>query len=454
MRILIINTNRERSPHTVIPLGACFAASVAASAGHETSFLDLTFESNPLAAIKGKIREFRPDVIGLSIRNLDNCDSLNPYSYLPEIKTYCQTCSELSDAPIVIGGPAVSCHPDGVTKYLGADYAVSGDAEDSFIDILNKIDSNGNYQQRDKTSASPERWLNLKNYARYDATMPIQTKRGCLFNCSYCVYPTIEGAGIRLRDPLDVAGDVERAAKLGFRSAEFVDSVFNVPKEHAIACCEQIARQNDRPLLQVLELNPVGCDRDLIDSMNEAGFNAVGCTAESGSESMLKNLNKGFDIDVLHRSAIELKRLNAHKMWIFMLGGPGETEATVRETASFMKDYLTNRDIVYIGFGIRIMKGTKIQEIAISEGCIAEDDDLLFPKFYFSPHVTPSRAMSIIENSGFPWENVVTISDGNRSMIPFAQRMLRIAGISPPYWRFTPLWNRMRQPLKCMRPRC
>ncbi|HOM73380.1 MAG TPA: cobalamin-dependent protein, partial [Armatimonadota bacterium] len=78
MKVLIINTNRQRSPHTLIPLGACLVAASARSAGHQVRFLDLTFHRHPEYVVSSAVKELSPDVTGLSVRNLDNCEMTNP----------------------------------------------------------------------------------------------------------------------------------------------------------------------------------------------------------------------------------------------------------------------------------------------------------------------------------------------------------------------------------------
>jgi len=90
--------------------------------------------------------------------------------------------------------------------------------------------------------------------------------------------------------------------------------------------------------------------------MNAAGFTAVGITVESGSDTMLDSLNKGFMTEDIWRARGNLSRLNARKMWIFMLGGPGETEKTVRETAAFIES-LPHSDLVMVTHGIRVLPG-------------------------------------------------------------------------------------------------
>jgi anaerobic magnesium-protoporphyrin IX monomethyl ester cyclase len=84
MRILFISINHLRLLLAPLPLGL---ASVVASLGPEHSFrvLDFMFAADPEEQLRREIAEFRPEIIGLSIRNIDNQDSTNPVSYVAEV---------------------------------------------------------------------------------------------------------------------------------------------------------------------------------------------------------------------------------------------------------------------------------------------------------------------------------------------------------------------------------
>jgi anaerobic magnesium-protoporphyrin IX monomethyl ester cyclase len=471
MRIQIINTNRERSPQTLIPLGACCVASAAELAGHEVHFTDLCFSRRPVPDTQSAVRAIGPDVIGLSIRNLDNCDYAAPRSYLPEIELIVDACRKNSGAEIVLGGAAVSEAPAQVARRLGCRLAVAGEGELSFPSLLESIQRGDDphdvpgVASADQSAAvhpvraadlaslpdpQPARWLDLRRYAAYDASLPVQTKRGCALSCSYCCYPLLEGHAWRLRDPQWVSEQVSTARKIGLRGAEFIDSVFGLPQGHAIACCEAVTRTvgSGSPLpLTTLEFNPLASSPELVDAMNAAGFSAVGITAESGSDTMLSSLGKGFTTDDLSRARDKLRGLRAKKMWIFMLGGPGETEKTVRETVDFIES-LPHSDLVLVTHGIRILPQTALRQELVDEGYIDADDDLVEPTFYYSPHIAPERASQILAESSFPQSNMVTLTDCGHPLAPALQRLATAFGMQPPYWRGLPAINRARRLLR------
>ncbi|HBE01984.1 MAG TPA: hypothetical protein DC049_05845, partial [Spirochaetia bacterium] len=102
-------------------------------------------------------------------------------------------------------------------------------------------------------------------------------------------------------------------------------------------------------------------------------------------------MKKNFNLAQLENTAKLLKIHNMPTMWFFIFGGPGETEKTIDETLGFAADYIEPLDMGHFTEGIRIYPGTHIREIAIHEGLIPADADLLEPVFYFSSGI--SRAV-------------------------------------------------------------
>jgi radical SAM superfamily enzyme YgiQ (UPF0313 family) len=353
-------------------------------------------------------------------------------------------------------------------RYLDADYAVIGEGERAFVALLRALERGtdpagipGVLRARAEGTAAPtcapweeqlqrlpevdfSRWLALPRYQAYDAAYPLQTKRGCQFHCNYCRYPYLEGHQWRLRDPAWVAEEVVRASLSGLRVVEFVDSVFGLPSAHIIACCEAVSRLPHSYALTAMELNPTACVPELMHAMNAAHFTSVAITAESGSDTMLAQMQKGFTRHDLYQAAHTLKTLQAQTMWIFMIGAPGECIETVQETAQFIAT-LPPTDFVYVTFGVRVLPGTALQRMLIETGELAADDDLLWPTFYHSPHIDPVHARAILTSSGFPALRFVTLHDSIHRLLPTAQRVMARLGMQPPYWRHLPWLNRARR---------
>src|SRR3954464_1251985 len=85
-RVLLVSTNRERQPYPVVPNGLACIASALDAAGHDVSFLDLCFASDPIATARKAAKAFNPEIIGVSVRNIDNSDAIALRHYTPEAR--------------------------------------------------------------------------------------------------------------------------------------------------------------------------------------------------------------------------------------------------------------------------------------------------------------------------------------------------------------------------------
>ena len=101
MKILLISANRERSPYPVFPIGLAYLAVPLEAAGHELFALDLCFESEPEAAVKTALDSFLPELVLLSLRNIDNVTWPICRSYLEGVKGIVAQCAGY--APVGLG---------------------------------------------------------------------------------------------------------------------------------------------------------------------------------------------------------------------------------------------------------------------------------------------------------------------------------------------------------------
>jgi radical SAM superfamily enzyme YgiQ (UPF0313 family) len=111
-----------------------------------------------------------------------------------------------------------------------------------------------------------------------------------------------------------------------------------------------------------------------------AGCREVSLGFESGSDEILKRFNKQFNTSDIRSTSAMLKRYGIAQLGFLMLGGPGETRQTVMQSLDFMDSL--NPEAMKITTGIRIYPDTLLADIAIKEGIIDPDDNLLMPKFY------------------------------------------------------------------------
>jgi radical SAM superfamily enzyme YgiQ (UPF0313 family) len=292
------------------------------------------------------------------------------------------------------------------------------------------------------TSARSEafRYIDLKKYSARGGPYPIQSKRGCALKCSYCVYNNIEGHAYRLRNAVEVVDEIEEALENGARSADFVDSTFNLPLSHSRAICEELASRALPIELSTMGLNPAGVTSELVQAMKRAGFKSVMCTPESASETTLASLNKGFKKHALERAARALREAEIPTYWFFMLGAPGETIETVRETLAFCEEHVPKTDMVLFSTGIRVYSGTPLEKTCKEMGWFAEDDPLFLPSWFLSPGLDLNELYSTLVRATESHPNWMTNAETilSPSRAAMMKRAFRMLGWKGPFWRHLP----------------
>lgn len=406
MRVLLVSANTERIKMPTLPLGLALVAAAVRQAGHEVSFLDLLGETEPDATLQSVIRTFSPEAIGISVRNVDDQDMATRQFLLEPVKDVVSTCRALTECPIVLGGAGYSMFPDAALAYLDADFGIHGEGERAFPALLEAL-----HQGRDlsgitglhvagrglQTTRCFEPELDRLPFPledlwssadRDDAQLwvPVQTRRGCPHECSYCSTAAIEGRSVRFRSPQLVVEHVAQVASAGFRRLYFVDNTFNLPPSYAMKLCRAISSVRLDIEWRCI-LYPHNVPEELVTSMAAAGCVEVSLGFESGSKQVLRAMNKRFDPEEVREISDRLAAGGIRRMGFLLLGGPGETKQTVRESLDFADSL--HLEMLNTTIGIRIYPGTPLARTAVDDGMIASDDDLLLPRYYLQRELAP-----------------------------------------------------------------
>ena len=382
MRILLISANREPFPESVFPVGLMYVAHGLQMAGAQVLTFDMRHQT-AISSLQKVLLEFRPDHIGISLRNVDNASYPAVRFYLPSYQALMQSVRTLCEAPIILGGSAFSLFPEEITKHLGADGGVQGEGEKAA----------GLFQNHSGGQIVSMGLLNIDEVAfpknikeifpgfhRYE-TIGLQSARGCPNHCIYCTYPSLEGRQHRARSPESVVGEITMFYKdFGIREFFIVDSLFNADEGHMVQVLEDIARMS-LPIVFSCYLQPKVSDLGIFSLLREAGCIAIDFGTDSGSPAMLSRLRKPFtgdDIEKVSRACREARIDFCHSL---IFGGPGETHKTISETVSLM-DEISPKAVIAMT-GVRIYPGTEMSRIAVAEGVCEAGQSLLEPKFYF-----------------------------------------------------------------------
>jgi radical SAM superfamily enzyme YgiQ (UPF0313 family) len=401
LRVLLISPNILTAPYPVYPIGLDYVAG-ALEGRHDIRILDLNQEAGP-AVLQRAIDGFKPDIIGFSIRNVDNTDASNSQSFIAGYKSVVDGIRKYSDAPLVLGGSGFTIFPEALMKALNADYGIQGDGE-SMARLADALENHGDPAAipgvmvkgfhapcpPDLPDRTVRRRFNRDDshvdyYLKRGGMLNIQTKRGCPFRCVYCTYPHIDGGRLRLSDPADVADTAVALQEAGAKYLFVTDSTFNCSVSHSLAVAKAFIRAG-LAIPWGAFFAPLDVPHDYYRIMADAGLAHVEFGTESLSDAVLAAYGKPFrktDVFRAHRMALDA---GVHVAHYLMPGGPGEDEATLSETLA-AADKL-EKTVLFFFCGVRIYPHTALYDLALREGQISPGQDLLTPVFYQSGKLT------------------------------------------------------------------
>jgi radical SAM superfamily enzyme YgiQ (UPF0313 family) len=456
MKLLLISPNIEFLPDPIFPLGLAYIAAVLKRQGIDHHILDLCFVTDVEAELSAEIAAYQPDLIGLSLRNLDNVSYPKYTSYLPFYRDVMGIIRRHTDSRIILGGSAFSLMPNDIFTYLDADYGIVGEGERAIIELIERIEAAhkqgkrlekcivrdqdvGIIQKLDEHPVPDRSRLDNAAYLEFGGMGNIQTKRGCPFNCIYCTYPIIEGRNVRLRSPKRICDEIESLVELGINNVFIVDNEFNFPVEHAQFVCHEIIRRKLK-IKWSGYANPKFIQPRLVELMRDSGCSGIEFGSDAADPSMLKQMGKAFTLEEMHRASEICHGLELSFCHSLLIGGPGETMQTVQRTFDAILGMSPTAVVCMVG--IRIFPGTRLFEIARKEGSIQKDQNLLEPSFYLSPAIKDT-ILPFVET--FSKEHPTWIFPGmeiniNRTL----QKKIRRLGAKGPLWEYMKMGQRFK----------
>lgn len=456
MRVLLVSANRERIPDPIFPLGLAYVAAATRRAGHTISVTDLCFGRRPLDDLRQHVREFQPDVVGLSIRNVDNAAYPLTVDYLDRHREVVDNVRAVTRAPAVLGGSAFSILPVPYMQALDGDWGIAGEGEQAFVQLLDALGrgadpsglpgivSRAGGDTHTSTMVPVQRpvdWAtglrparNLFEYARYvrrGGMGNVQTKRGCVFKCSYCTYPLLEGNRFRAREAGDVVDEIEALmTDYGQHPVFFVDSILNFPQDHVENLCEEILRRRLR-LRWSCYATPVKLGREQAELMARAGCDGLELGSDAAEDGQLDRLGKSFDAETVARANAHCLEAGLRVCHTVIFGAPGETEASVRASCEALRAMRPTAVVAMTG--VRLYPGTPLTLQLTAEGRIRPGEVGLQPFFYVEPAVRDFLP-AYLQQQALDAGNWV-LPGLSPPLLPASQRVLRALGISGPLWR-------------------
>lgn len=446
MRVLLISANRLKAPYPVYPLGLDYVAE-ALRPLHTVRVLDLN-PNGASEAVRDAIEAFQPEVIGLALRNVDNTDGLAPRSFLAPYQALVQTIRESSPAPIVLGGSGFTIFPAAMLNQLQADYGILGEGE-RLVGLLEALGKGCSPQGlpgvvvpgEEPVTPPPLAEVGVRGdaplgsatdfYLRRGGMLNLQTKRGCPFRCIYCTYPHIEGRRMRRIPPQVVARSALALQAAGARYLFLTDSAFNADFVHSLEVGEAF-RKAGLTIPWGGFFAPTRPPEGYFARLAQAGLTHVEFGTEALSDPVLQAYRKPFTVEEVFAAHRDALAAGLHVAHYLLLGGPGESPATLEETLANVDKM--KRCVVFFFCGMRIYPHTALYRLALETGQVTPGQDLLAPAYFRSPALTEDHIADRLRSAAAGRDNWL-LGDGGEEVEKILTR-LHGRGMTGPMWEF------------------
>ena len=373
--------------------------------GHELLGFDPNMVPEGIAALPGICDEFKPNVVGVSFRNFDTAQSYNNISFLPLLEMLIKEILKSCPGTIlVVGGTGFSLFPEPIMEkcrdidvgfFLESDQtfpeflddpAKVGSLQGVYHRVNGEVTFNGRCERPDMgTLQIPDFDLfALEPYARQSLyAIGLEGKRGCDKNCITCIYPYFTGRQVLEKEPERALAEAEILASKGIRKFYWVDSVFNHPRGHAERICEAFIKAA-LPMTWGGYFSEDGFDKEMRDMAYEAGCRQFVFSPDGISKRAVKLYGRPATLENQNRAYFLVREKKEAEIHVaFLIGSPKEGIRDLFEFAGRLFYLVFKLKIWNISASFtRIYPHTGIWKIAIKEGLIAEEQDLLDPVYY------------------------------------------------------------------------
>lgn len=341
------------------PLGAGYIAAYLESRGLSAAILDNSIELLDGPAFQERVASFSPLAVGFTVCTSSHNTALHLAALVkktdPSIK-------------VVMGGVQPTVLPRKLLEDENVDIVVRGEGEETSYELLTALKSGTGLSRVDgivfregpRLAETPPRKLledldslpfpahHLMPMARYGLpasrrltdkpAASLVTSRGCPYKCRFCSHNTVFGSRVRFRSPGNVLAEIKRLVEEhGVGELLLWDDSFLLDKNRAIEIC-RLLRENVPGLTWSCSSRVDHLTPDLAGTMRGAGCRMMLFGVESGSEKILASINKGTRLDQIRKAVAACRDSGILSFCSFIIGTPGETEETIRETKAFVKE--------------------------------------------------------------------------------------------------------------------
>jgi len=431
MRELLINPFYPISETPSPPLGLAYLAGALSAAGVEVKILDLVVFPYSPAMLRTLVESFRPQMAGLTTVTMTFDNAMDVIKNIKDIDPKILT---------VMGGPHITfCARETLGYHPQLDVAVIGEGERTVLELCRAADNGGAlenvngivYRRGTDIISSPVRkpienldelpppareLLPLGRYRALNMPISMTTSRGCPYKCIFCVGRKMVGARVRYRSPGKVVDELQYLRTLNFHQINIADDLFTANKNHCLAVCNEIIKR-DLKLSWTSFARVDTVSAAVLDAMKAAGCTAVSFGIESANPQILKTIKKGITLDQVEAAVGMCKQAGITPYASFILGLPGETPATIKETMDFgehLKD-------LGLAFGFHLLApfpGTEVREHSDRYGIRILSDD--WSRYHANRAIveTPEVNHRVLDEIVIAWED-----EYNQLLADIKQRM-------------------------------
>lgn len=389
MKTVLINPP-QNTKYPQPPLGLASIAAVLEGENYQAEILD----ANALQLSESEIAE-----------EIGNVDITGITAMTPFINSAIKVAKEIKKekpgSTVIVGGAHVTVLPEKTLSNVPEiDIIVRGEGEETVVELYNALKSGISlqnvrgitYRDNGRVISTPMRppiadldslpfpayhLLPLHRYklhpphGRKLPFMAILTSRGCPYNCIFCSKP-IFGRKVRSQSPQRIASEVEYLEeKFKVKEIAFYDDIFTLDKKRIAKLAEEF-KQRNLNLPWTCETRVDLVTEELLKAMKEAGCYMIAYGIESGNQTILDNLRKKITIAQVRKAIKMTHDIGIQSIGYFMLGSPGETPATIRQTIDFA-NYLP---LDFAQFSVTIpFPGTDLYNLYLKQGIGNENWD-------------------------------------------------------------------------------
>ena len=406
MKILLFNVSlRPESKVAIFPIGLAYKATAIKKAGFDLEIYDMDALRPSWEQVEEKIKNTEFDVAAMGC-------IVTGYKH---IKKLCELIRKHKQTQIIVGNSVASSIPNILMEKTKADIGVIGEGDVTIIELLKAIENKrplesvkGIFFKKDGKILFTERRepvqnideFPILNYDLFDMEFyfqkgknlvtepypmefnkirvaPINTARGCLFNCSFC-YHVFKENKFRFRSIESIGKEIKYLQeKYGVNYLFFSDELSFFSKERVNELADYLLN-NDIKIFFEADcraglFQDTKEDLELIKKLKAAGCRNLGYSLESGDEEILKSMNKHIKISDFVEQSHVLRKGGITPVTSIVIGYPQETRETINKTFD-----ICEKAKVYPSTGYLLPQpGTPMYRYAIEMGLIKDDEEFL-----------------------------------------------------------------------------